>query len=180
MEGNRVQRDDLVGDIGTGLRHLLGSPDVSLGDLGETAVLGGGPHGRFEKPFIGQAVEHHVDAGAVGVGEDLVGEIRSARVVHVLHAQLAQRRAFVGAGGGEDDRTVLLCHLDRGQPDTTAGGVDEHAITGLQLRPVEREPGCERRSGNGRRIYRAHPVGNRRQQLRRHIEPAENAPCMKP
>ena len=68
--------------------------------------------------------------------------------------------------------TVLLGHLDRGQPDATAGGVNEHTVAGLQLRPVEREPDRQRRSGNGRRIHRTHPVRHRRQQLGRHIEPA--------
>ena len=67
---------------------------------------------------------------------------------------------------------VLLCHLDRGQSDAAAGGVNEHPVAGLQLRPVERESSRERRSGNGRRRDRAQPVGHRRQQLRRHIEPA--------
>ena len=62
--------------------------------------------------------------------------------------------------------------MDRGQPDTTAGGVNEHPVTGLQLRPVEREPDRERRRGNGGRLYRAHSVWNRRQQLGRHVEPA--------
>ncbi len=66
---------------------------------------------------------------------------------------------------------MLLRHLDGGQSDTTAGGVNEHTVTGLQLRPVEREPGGQRSSGNCCRIDRAHPVGNRRQQLGRHIEP---------
>ena len=67
---------------------------------------------------------------------------------------------------------MLLCHLDRGQPDAAAGGMNEHSVTGLQLRPVERESGRECRSGNGGRRNRAHPVGHRRQQLGRHIEPA--------
>ena len=67
---------------------------------------------------------------------------------------------------------ALLGHLDRGQPDATAGGVDEHPVAGLQLRPVERESDRQRRGGNGGRLHRAHPVGNRRQQLGRHIEPA--------
>ena len=67
---------------------------------------------------------------------------------------------------------MLLCHLDRRQPDTTAGGVNEHPVTGLQLRPVERESDRQRRSGNGGRAHRTHPVGNRRQQLGRHVEPA--------
>lgn len=167
-----VQRDDLVGDIGAGRRHLLAGPDVSLGDLDETAVLGGGPHGRLDESLIGQAVEHHVDAGAVGVGEDLVGEIGAARIVDVFHTQLAQRRAFVGARGGEHGRTVSLRQLDGGQSDATACRMNEHAVTGFQLGPVEREPGGERRGGNGRGIHRAHAVGNRRQQLDRHIEPA--------
>jgi len=78
LEGHRVERDDLVSDIGTGLRHPLGRPDVTLGDLGKPAILGGGPHGRFDEPFVGQAVEHHIDTGTVGVREDLVGEIRCA------------------------------------------------------------------------------------------------------
>ena len=166
-----VQRDDLVGDIGTGRRHLLARPDVALGDLDETAILGGRPYGRLDKPLIGQAVEHHVDTGAVGVGEDLVGEIRTARVVDIFHTQLAQCRAFVGARGGEDDRALPLRHLDRGQSDTTARGVNEHTLTRLQLRPVERESGRECRSGNGGRRNRAQPVGQRRHYVNRHIEP---------
>ena len=115
----------------------------------------GGPHGRRDEALIGQGVEYYINTGAAGVGEDLIGEIRSARVVDVLHTHPAQRRAFVGAGRGEDGRTALLCPLDRGQSDTAAGGVDEHPVTGPQLRPVEREPDRQRRSGYGRRLYRA-------------------------
>ena len=161
----RVQRDDLVVDIGTGRRHLLRSPDVPLGDFGEPAALCGRPHGRFDEPLVGQAVEHHVDAGTAGVGEDLIREIRTARVVDVFHTHLAQRRAFVGAGGGEDGRTALLGDLDRGQTDATAGGVNEHTVTGSHLRPVERESGRQRPGGYGRRAYRADPVRHRRQEL---------------
>ncbi len=89
LKGNRVQGNDLVGDVGTSFRHLLRRPDVALGDLGETAVLRSGPHGRFDEPLIRQAVEHHIDAGTVSVSEDLVSEIRVARVVNVFHTQLA-------------------------------------------------------------------------------------------
>lgn len=85
LEGHRVQRHDLVGDVGADLRHLCVSPDVAFGDLGEPAVPRGGPHGRLEEAFVRQAVEHHVDAGTVSVGKDLVGEIRCTRVIHVLH-----------------------------------------------------------------------------------------------
>ena len=59
--GHHVQRHDLVGDVGAGFRHLLMRPDFAFSDLGEAAILGGGPHSRFEEPFIGQAVEHHID-----------------------------------------------------------------------------------------------------------------------
>ena len=124
------------------------------------------------KPSLVRLLSTTSTPAAAGVRQDLIGEIRSARVVDVFHTHLAQRRAFVGAGGREDGRAVLLCHLDRGQSDTAAGGVNEHAITGLQLRPVEREPDRQRSCGNGGRRHRAQPVGHRRQQLGRHIDPA--------
>ncbi len=76
--GHRVQGHDLVLNIGAGLGHLLGRPDVAFGDLSEAAVLGGRPHGRVQEPLIGQAVEHYVNARAVGIGQDLVSEIGSA------------------------------------------------------------------------------------------------------
>ena len=68
--------------------------------------LCGRPHRRFDEPLVGQAVEHDVDAGTAGVGEDLIREVRAARVVDVFHTHLAHRRTLVGAGGGEDGRTA--------------------------------------------------------------------------
>src|SRR5271163_4250202 len=90
----------------------------------------------------------------------------------MLHAELAQRRTLEGARRRVYLCTVLLRHLDGGQSDTTTGGVDEHLVAGIQLRPVEREPNRERRGRNGRGGNRAHPVRDRRQELGRHVESA--------
>ena len=180
MRDGHIQRDDLVRDVGARRRHLLRSPDVPLGDFGEPAALRGRPHGRFDEPFVGQAVEHHVDAGAVGVGQDLIREVRAARVVDIFHAHLAQRRTFVGAGGGEDGRTGLLCQLDRGQTDAAAGGVNEHAVTGFTFAQSNASRVVSAPAGMVAAAYRADPVRHRRQEMGRHIDPVANAPGMKP
>ncbi len=62
-------------------------------------------------------------------------------------------------------------HLDRRQADTTAGGVDQDPVARFQLCPVECEPDSQRGGRDGGCLDRAHPVGNRRQQLDRHVEP---------
>ncbi|CAM5707108.1 hypothetical protein MAUB1S_11645 [Mycolicibacterium aubagnense] len=167
-----VERDDLVVDVRPNFRHALGSPDVALGDLGEPAALGGRPHRGLDEAFAGQAVQHHVDALAARVGENLVREIGCARIVDVLHAHLAQRGALVGAGSGEDNRALLPRHLHRGQPDTTTGGVDQHAVARLELRPIEREPDRQRSRGQRRRVDRVDALGDHGEQLLRHVEPA--------
>ena len=172
LQRRDIESDDLVGDVRPGGGHLFGGPDVALGDLGEATVRSGGPHRRLDEPVVGEAVEHHVDAGAVGVGQDLVGEIRAAGVVDVLDAHLAQRGALEGARGREHGGATLLRHLDRRQADTAAGGVDEDAFPRLDLRPVERQPHRERSGRNGGRRNRAQPVGYRSQQLCGHVEAA--------
>ena len=134
-----VQRKDLVVDVGTDRRHLLRGPDVPLGNLDEPSVRCRRPHGGGHEPLTGETVEHHVDACTAGIGENAIGEVGAARVVYVFHAHRAQRRALVGACGGEDDRTALPGQLDRGQTDAAAGGMHEHPVTGPKLRPVERQ-----------------------------------------
>ncbi|SHT76128.1 Uncharacterised protein [Mycobacteroides abscessus subsp. abscessus] len=172
LEHHRVQRDNLVGDVGPGLRHLLRGPNIALGDLGEATVLGGGAQGRLDEALAGEAVEHHIHTRAVGVRQDLIGEIGCTRVVHILHAELAQCRPLEGAGRGEHLGPELLGHLNGRQPDTATGGVNQHLVTRLELRPVERQSHRERGSGNRGGLDPTDPVRNRRQELSRHVEAA--------
>ena len=109
---------------------------------------------------------------AAGIREDLVCEIRTARVVDVFTPSFAQHRAFVGAGGGEDRRPALLRQLDRGQTDTAAGGMHEYAVTRPELCRVEREQRGEHRGGHARGRRLTDPLRHRRDQLNRHIDAA--------
>ena len=76
--------------------------DVALADLHEPSAQ----RQQFEPGQLrgtGNRVEHDVDAIAVGVASDLLGEFDAAGVVDMLDAHAAQQVAtLLAAGGGED------------------------------------------------------------------------------
>ncbi len=68
--------------------------DVAFADLDEPAAEGQ----QFQPGPLrgaGQGVEHDVDAVAVGVPADLVGELGAARIVDVLDSHVAQQLSTV-------------------------------------------------------------------------------------
>ena len=108
--------------------------DVGLADFEEPAVRAEDRQALGDR-LAGQRVEHDVDALAVGVGEDLVGERGRAAAVDVLHAERAEEVAlFVAAGRGEDFRAEMLGDLNRGEADAAGTGVNQHPLAGLELR----------------------------------------------
>ena len=114
--------------------------DILLPDLHEPAAEGQqfhtGPLGG-----TGERVQHDVHAVAVGVFEDLLGEIHSARIVDIVDAHPTQHlAALAGAGGGVDLRPGKPGDSDRGLAHAAGGGMDQHLVAGLDpgqvLQPV--------------------------------------------
>ena len=93
---------------------------------------------RLDEALSRQAVEHHVNALAVGGFEDFPSEPRLAAVEHVLHAQGPQVSLLRGAGGSEYLRARGMRKLDGGEADAARAGVNQHPLAGLQIRQVER------------------------------------------
>jgi hypothetical protein len=108
--------------------HLAVAVDVALADLDEAATEGQ----QFQAGTLRgarQGVQHDVDAVAVGVAPDLVGERRAAGIVDVLDSPVAQQLPTLRATcGGEDLRPSGLGYRDRGLSDAAGGGVDEHLV----------------------------------------------------
>lgn len=75
---------------------------------------------------------------------------------------------------------MLLGHLDSGQPDTTTGGMDEHLVAGIQLRPVERKPNRERRGGIVAACTALTPSGIGATNWAGTANRLAKAPCMEP
>ena len=123
--------------------------DVLLADLDEPAAEGqqlhtGPLHGT------GERVEHDVDAVAVGVAPDLLGEVGAARVVHMGDPHAAQHvPAFLGAGGRVDLRLRHPGDRDGGLAHAAGGGVDQDLLAGLDVRQVlQSVPGGGRCGGD--------------------------------
>ncbi len=75
-----------------------------------------------------------MDASAVGVGQDLVGEVEGAGVVDVPHAEPLQHAPLLGAAdGGIDLGTDAAGDLDGRHAHAAGGGVDQDPLARLQV-----------------------------------------------
>ena len=112
--------------------------------------------------FASQGVEHHVNATPVGQGQHLIGIGQGTRIKDLVDPQQTQEVALlIAAGGGIDLGTTPLGDLDRGNPDTTGGAVDQHLLAGLQTRQMmQRVIHGEEGTWNGRRRLEGHALGD--------------------
>jgi len=116
-----------VRHIGPYRRHLVGRPDPGPAELDEPAAAGERTQAGLDVAAV-QAVEDHIDPTAAGGPQHLLGEVEGARVVHVLHALLAQERPLVRAGGGVHLGAGQSGELHRGLTDPARRGVDQHRL----------------------------------------------------
>lgn len=58
--------------------------------------------------------------------------------------------------------------------------MNEHFVSGFELRPVEGQARRQRRGRDGGGLHRAHAVRDRGQQLGRHVEPAGESALHEP
>ena len=80
----------------------------------------------------GQGVEHDVDAIAVGVSADLLGELDASRIVDMLNSHVVQQRSPLRAAGGREDLGSRGAgDRDRRLSHAAGRGVDQHLVTGL-------------------------------------------------
>ncbi|SKY60266.1 Uncharacterised protein [Mycobacteroides abscessus subsp. abscessus] len=102
--------------------------DVALADLNEAATEGQQFHSG---PLCGagERVEHDVHTVAIGVATDQLGEVRAARVVHMLYAPAAQQVSPLRAArGGVNLRAGRTCDGNRCLSHTTGPGMDQHLV----------------------------------------------------
>ena len=118
---------------------------ISTNRPAEGQQLDPGAHGR-----AGQGVEHDVDAIAVGVMPDLLGELDAARVVDMLNAHVAQQlSALRAAGRGEDLGPRGPGDRDRRLSHPAGRGVNQHLVLGLDAGQfVQAVPGGGVRGGD--------------------------------
>src|SRR6266850_8327224 len=118
------------------------------------------------------AVEHHVDAAAVGELFHALAELRRGRVVDdLVGAELLGLRELPVAAGRDDGAGAdALGHQEPEAPHAAADRVDEHVLPGLQLHAlheaVPRGVARERQRG---RFLEAHPLRDALQIRRRDL-----------
>ncbi|MNP27996.1 hypothetical protein D3C76_1209370 [compost metagenome] len=89
---------------------------------------------RAHEGVLADAVEHHVDANAVRQFANALGDIFMAVIDRVV-ATMGLGNFALGFGGhGADDRQAQqLGPLRNNQAHTTGGGVQQDAVTGLEV-----------------------------------------------
>ena len=103
---------------------------VELRDVDEPAV-GAEAVERRQQPAAGERREHHVDAPAVGGGEDVAHKRRgAARVGHDVALEHVPEHPplLLGPGGGDDGGAHALREADRRLPHAARGAVDQHGL----------------------------------------------------
>ena len=147
-----VDHEDGVGDVRPDRRHLVLAQDVDPAHFHEAAALREAREARLDVALAGQAVQHHVDPGAVGGREDVFAERRRAAVEHMLHAERAQIVPLACARGREHLRTGRLGKLDCREPHAAGTRVNQHPVPGVQPRKLERERRRDKRRRNRRKL----------------------------
>ena len=163
-DGHQAQVDGVEREVATEREQPQPgvAVDVAFADLDESSA----ERQQFEPGALGgtgQRVEHDVDAVAVGVAADLLGELDAARVVDMLNSHVAQQfSALRAAGGGEDLGSGGTGDGDRGLAHAAGRGVDQHPIAGRDPGQImQAVPGGGVRGGDRGRLL----VGQARRQL---------------
>src|SRR4029077_9879940 len=110
--------------------------DVAFTDLDESSTKG-----QYFDPRAlccsRHRVEYDVDAVAVGVAPDCLGELGAARVVDMLNTHVAQHLPTLRATGGSEDLGARSARDgDRCLPYATHRGVDQDLLAGFDLGEV--------------------------------------------
>ena len=101
--------EGMVGDVGTPCRHRRRVEDVAFAEFEEASAPAQAAQARRDE-LTGQRVQHHLDAGATGGGQDVVGERQGARIEHVRHAHgAAARRACARMPAVANTSAPLRC-----------------------------------------------------------------------
>ena len=107
-----------------------------------------------------QRVQYDVDPGAVRDRAHRIGKAEIARIQDMVGAGQPQEATFdLRPRAGDDDSPAVFGVLDRGEPDATGGGMDQHVLAGTEL--AERSEGVDggdkghryRRSGREARFF---------------------------
>ena len=127
--------------------------DVAFADLDEPST----ERQQFQARALGGAddrVEHDVDAVALGVTADQVGEFHASRVVNMLNAHVAQQLStLLAAGGGEDLGSRGAGDRDCRLPHAPGCGVDQHLVAAVDAgQLVQAVPGGGGRGGHRGRL----------------------------
>jgi len=118
------------------LRHLFRRPDAALANLEEVPARRQHRKALRDK-CIAERIEHRIHPAPACFLQDVFREVGVARVVDVLHANRLQVAAFdFATRGGKDLRAQALGQAHRGQSYAAGGGMDQHALTGLQVGQV--------------------------------------------
>ena len=124
--------------------------EIALAELDEPAERPQAVE-RADHRFAGQRIQHDVDAAALGVGGNLVGEGERARIQHQVGAEIAQHRAlFLRAGRGNDLGTAEARDLQGREPHRAGAAMDQHSLAFFQARQMhQRVVGGEEGDGQG-------------------------------
>ncbi|CAG6919849.1 hypothetical protein PICSAR10_03555 [Mycobacterium avium subsp. paratuberculosis] len=144
------------------LRDDVRVTHVGLAHLDEPPAGGQQPQRRVGE-LAGQRVEHDVDPGPAGGREELLLEVRAARIadVVVVESHRAQGVPLAAAGGGEHLGAVVAGQLHRGHAHSAGGGVHQHPLAGPQ-------PGQHRQPVQRRQEHHRHARRRHQRQTRRH------------
>ena len=106
----------------------------------------------------GQGVQHDVDAVAVGVPTDLLGELGAAGIVDMLDTHVAQHLStLLITRGGEDLGARRSGDTDCGLAHTAGCGVDQDPVAGFDTGLImQAEPGGGGGRGDGDRLLIGH------------------------
>ncbi len=129
---------DPVADARVVAGDLLGVALVGLAHLQEPAALAEQPQARVDE-LAGQAVQHHVDAGAAGGRPEGVLEVEGAGAGDALLGDppVAQQLLLGRARGGVDLQTQVPGQLQRGGADAAGRRVHQQFLPRLDLGEVD-------------------------------------------
>jgi len=114
------------------------------------------------------AIQHQVDALAVGDLVDLFDEVGLGVVDRMITAEVAGEVEFLGrARRSEHFRTCLRGQLHRSSADAARGGLDQHSLALFEVTPAEQTAvSGQELDREARGFVETHPLRDRKQRLR--------------